>query len=211
MRIITTSAIMIGDYEIINSATESQSLDLARCLSLPPLELRLEDDPRYALKPAYFRPITSRPNPELTAALLNVLSRHLGERTPPHWLSVEGPLFPDVSLIGAFINHDGLRLSFIDKTHQRLYEYRLRAAKTANVKLTFCPLSGHKYLYEELVGHNFEDGNGLIDLFHRLPSRIFRVTELGDAGPSGPRKEIYFSPSPDDAPGASELLIKDYR
>lgn len=210
MRVITVTQTLNGSYSITNLTTDSETASFDQKLAAPSLQVILDNDPRYALKPSYFCPSDKRANPELDQNIIHALIRDLSMDERPSWLdSVRASHDPKEHLFGAFITHSGLRLVFASHETRNLYEYILVvSSKNAPVKLTFVTMTGERYIYEELVNDKQKMQAGLFLV--PFPARVYRVTELATTDPTGPRREFYFY-SPGESFGITNLLVKDYR
>lgn len=211
MRVITTDQTLVGDYAITNLDREASAASVDQQIAAVPLQVSLERDARYALKPAYFRPSDKRANPELDHNVVYALSRDLPDSERPSWLGAPPADFAgDEHLFGVFVNRDGLRLTFASHDRHQLYSYRFSVGtNSTNVKITFVTMTGERYIYEELAVARRSAAQKFL-FFDGAYNRICRVTELAAKGPTGPRRELYFCPDADNS-GITHLLVKDYR
>ena len=215
----TTPTTLFGELGVTNLSISANLAPPEQKLAAPPLRVYLEADAALGLKPSYFAPISRDVNPVLSQNILYALYGDAPIDNCPPWLDSE-PLYrsgiPEEHLFGAFVSHNGLRLVFANPQTRKFYEYRLQAAKNADVKITFITMEGKKYIYEEHVNRRTANARGLFAFLQAIlptePQRIIQLTQLATASPTGPRREFYptIPSSPNDSSDTSSLLIKEY-
>lgn len=214
----TTPTTLFGELSITNLPISANLATPAQKLAAPPLRAYLEADPVLGLKPSYFIPLSHDASLTLNQNILYALYGDEPIDNCPPWLDSE-PLYrseiPAERLFGAFVSHNGLRLVFANHQARKFYEYRLKAAKSADVKITFITMEGNKYIYEEHANRRAANACGLFAFLKAVlsnePQRIVQLTQLATASPTGPRREFYLTaPSNPNSSASSDLLIKEY-